>query len=167
MKYKLKKKFDEMKTRKGTVAKGDSLTDVSQQEECDIYACLKKYGITTLVNKTMAEDYLYTDNTNRFMTLDDAVRARKEMEDYFKQQPARVRKVFGDNPDVFIEKYNAGQFDDFLKTGVLSQEMVKELKGETDVKVEESLPSVEGIPTDINKGNIGTVEQHNGSVRTE
>ena len=127
MKIKLKNKYEEYKERMGTITKGESMTDQSQREETDIYACLSKYGASTLVNKTMAQEYLYLDNTNANMTLDEAVRIRKEMTDYFEQLPARVRKTFGDKADIFIEKYKQGEFTDFIATGVLSNEMVEAL----------------------------------------
>lgn len=166
MKYKLVKKFENYKEREGTKNVGESLTDQSQTEECDIYACLKKYGITTLVNKTKAEEFMYLDNTNRNLSLDEAVRMRKSMEEYFYQQPARVRKVFGDSVDMFIEKYKNNEFGDFLTTGVLNEQMVAELtKGDENVKMEQNLHNTQGIPTDINKGNTGTLEGNNGSVR--
>lgn len=168
MKVKLKNKFTECKTREGTIQKGESMTDQSQAEECDIYQCLKKYGISTLVNKTQATDFMYLDNTNRDMTLDEAVRMRKEMEEYFKQQPARVRKVFGDNVDMFIEKYKNNEFEDFINTGIMSQEMVTAITGEKEnVKVEENVSSNEGISTNINKGDTGIMETNNGSIRGE
>ena len=167
MKYKLKNKFNEYKTREGTKALGESMTDQSQREECDIYTCLKKYGISTLVNKTQATEFLYLDNNNRNMTLDEAVRVRKDMEEYFKQQPARVRKVFGDNVDMFIEKYKAGEFNEFLETGVLNEELVNQLKGDNNEKMAENPISTESIPTDINQGNPGTVAGTNGGVRQE
>lgn len=167
MKYKLKNKFQEYKTREGTKALGESMTDQSQREECDIYTCLKKYGISTLVNKTKATEFLYLDNTNRNMTLDEAVRVRKDMEEYFKQQPARVRKVFGDNVDIFIEKYKQGEFTDFLTTGVLNDELVEQLKGEQNEELAKNPISTESIPTDINQGNFGTVAGTDGSIRQE
>lgn len=167
MKYKLKNKFNEYKTREGTKALGESMTDQSQREECDIYTCLKKYGISTLVNKTMASEFMYLDNTNRNMTLDEAVRVRKDMEEYFKQQPARVRKVFGDEVDMFIEKYKAGEFNEFLETGVLNEELVNQLKGDNNEQMAENPISTESIPTDINQGDPGTVAGTNGSIRQE
>ena len=167
MKIKIKNKFEEMKPRKGTVQKGESMTDQSQAADADIYECLKKYGISTLVNKTQATEFLYLDNTNRNMTLDEAVRMRKDMEEYFKQQPARVRKTFGDSVDMFIEKYKNHEFDEFLSTGVLNDELVAKLTEKettTNEKLEENTTSVESVPTDINKGNTGTVAGTDGRV---
>lgn len=168
MKYKLKNKFNEYKTREGTKALGESMTDQSQREECDIYTCLKKYGISTLVNKTKATEFLYLDNTNRNMSLDEAVRMRRDMEDYFKQQPARVRKQFNDNVDMFIEKYKKGDFTDFIATGVLNEELVEQMKGIfKNEELEENTISTESVPTDINQGNFGTVAGTDGSIRQE
>lgn len=164
MKVKIKNVYNEMKPREGTKQIGESMTDQSQAEETDIYSCLKKYGITSLVNKTQAQEFLYLDNTNRNMTLDEAVRQRKELEEYFKQQPARVRKVFGDNVDMFIEKYNNHQFDEFLQTGILNEQMIKDLKGEQNVEVEKDIVSNESISTNISKGDIGIMGTDNASL---
>ena len=169
MKVKIKNKFEEMKPRQGTIAKGESRTDASQAADADIYECLKKYGISTLVNKTQATEFLYLDNTNRNMTLDEAVRMRNNLEDYFKQQPARVRKVFGDNVDMFIEKYNARQFDDFLSTGVLNDELVKQLtEGDSNnEQVAKNPISTEGVSTNPSQGNTGTMAGTDGRVQSE
>lgn len=166
MKIKIKNKFDEMKPRKGTVQVGESMTDQSQAADADIYECLKKYGISTLVNKTQATEFLYVDNTNRNMTLDEAVRQRKELEEYFKQQPARVRKTFGDNVDIFIEKYKNKEFDEFLTTGVLSQEMVTKLTEEekTNEEMAKDTTGPESIRPDISQGAGTTLGGDNGGV---
>ena len=161
MKYKLKKKFEQYDTtlRQGTVQKGESMTDQSQREETDIYACLSKYGASALVNKTQAQEFLYLDNTNRDMTLDEAVRMRKEMSDYFDQLPARVRKTFGDKADIFIEKYKKGEFTDFLATGVLSEDMVQALTPEV------SKPDViEPIQPDVIIPDMNTTQVTGGST---
>lgn len=157
MKVKIKNKYEEYKTREGTLAKGESMTDQSQREETDIYTCLNKYGMSALVNKTIAKEYLYLDNTNKNLTLDEAVRIRKEMTDYFEQLPARVRKTFGDKADIFIEKYKQGEFTDFIATGVLSEEMVQELTPEVsipDVSIQEPILQ----PDVIQGGTDGKVE---------
>lgn len=126
----LKNIFEEEREKQGTIDDGESLTDQSQAEDTDIYVCLRKYGIQTLVNQTQAKEYLYLDNTNRNMTLDEAVRRRQELNEYFLQQPARVRKVFGDDVNQFIEKYNRGDFEDFKTTGILNEEIITQITEE-------------------------------------
>lgn len=143
-KVKLVNKFENYTTHEGTYTKGESMTDQSQRQEADIYACLEKYGAQALLNKTRAQEFLYLDNTNANMTLDEAVRIQKDMKDYFEQLPAKVRKTFGDKAEIFIEKYKRGEFNDFIATGVLSDEMVAELTPSQPVNP--SVPDVT-IPT--------------------
>ncbi len=112
------------------------MTDKSSAQETDIYYCLNKYGATTLLNKTINEQFMYLDNTNRNLTLDEAVHQREQLNEYFINMPAKCRKVFGDNFDNFVEKYKSGDLNDFLKTGTLSQEQVNKIL--TDEKQIES-----------------------------
>lgn len=165
MKLKIKKKYDEYKTREGTKTIGDSMTDDSQRMECDIYACLDKYGATTLINQTQAKEFLYLDNTNRDMTLDEAVRIDNYMREYFDELPARVRKQFGDKAEVFIEKYKRGEFNDFISTGVLSEQMVNELelnrKEVTNEQMGKGIVSNESISTDSSQSDNRLVERNN------
>lgn len=146
----LKNYYKERKVKQGTPTIGESMTNQSQTAETDIYACLNKYGITSLVNQTKAKEFLYLDNTNANMTLDEAVRMRSQLNEYFSQQPARVRKVFGDNVDVFIEKYKAKQFDEFLQTGVLNDELVTELTQAPTVTEKKNLQVNENL--ELNQG---------------
>ena len=108
----------------------ESATDKSQAESTDIYKCIEKYGIDALARKTMAEEYMFLDNTDPWINMDmkTAINQKKQMKDYFEKLPARARKVFGDNLEVFTEKYRNGDFNDFAKTGVLNQEQIENLK---------------------------------------
>lgn len=134
----LKKKYDNYKQHIGTYDFGESRTNQASAEEVDIYKCIEKYGASQLINKTMAQEFLYLDNTNRNLTLDEAIRQREQLTEYFLNvMPARARKVFGDSPEQFIEKYKAGEMDNFLKTGALSQEQI--LKIEEDETKRKSL----------------------------
>lgn len=113
----LRKKFECYRPTKGTYEKGESLTNQSSAEETDIYRCIAKYGATQLINKTMASEFLYLDNTNRNLTLDEAIRQREQLTDYFlNQMPARARKIFGDSPEQFVEKFKAGELDNSTDT---------------------------------------------------
>lgn len=135
-KIKFKTRFTTTGEKEGTTFTEESLTDQSQAEDVDIYQCLKKYGITTLVNKTQATELLYGDYKNPNFTLDEAVRARGELEEYFLQQPARVRKMFGDNPDRFIEKYKMGEFNEMLEAGIVNEEIIKAYKEKETIEID-------------------------------
>lgn len=141
-KMKFKTRFTTVGEKEGTKFTEPSLTDQSQSEDVDIYQCLKKYGITTLVNKTQATELLYGDYKDPNFTLDEAVRARNELEEYFVQQPARVRKMFGDNVDMFIEKYKMGQFNEMLEAGIVNEEIIKAYQEKENIKIDKP---IEGI----------------------
>lgn len=129
----LKKKYNEYRSHKGTTYKEKSITDKSQQADCDIYKCIEKYGIESLMKKTQAKDYLYIDmssiiNPDR----NQAMTQLKELNDYFEKLPATVRKAFGDNKDKFRVMFRAGEFDEFISNGILSEDMVKGIEEEKE-----------------------------------
>lgn len=142
-KMKFNTRFTTKGEKQGTNFTEPSLTDQSQAEDVDIYQCLKKYGITTLVNKTQATELLYGNYKDPNFTLDEAVRARNELEEYFIQQPARVRKMFGDNVDMFIEKYKMGQFDEMLEAGIVNEEIIKAYQEKENIKIDKPTENVE------------------------
>lgn len=125
--YKIRNKFEDYKATKGKVFTKPSLTDESQAAEADIYHCLEKYGMQTLINQTMAKEPLYLDLTNKPKDLAEAVRLRNEMDEYFKELPAKARKVFGDSTEVFYQKYKNGEFNQFAQTGVFTNEQIEAL----------------------------------------
>lgn len=139
----LKKKYENYKRHKGTYDFGESRTNQASAEEVDIYKCIEKYGASQLINKTMAQEFLYLDNTNRNLTLDEAIRQRQQLTDYFlNQMPARARKIFGDSPEQFIEKYKAGEMDNFLKTGALSNEQILKIEEEENKRKSKELNKI-------------------------
>lgn len=128
---KLKNKYENYKESKGTVSTQESATDRTNAADVDIYKCIEKYGIDSLMRKSMAQEELFLDCTaTSNLTLDEAIRQREQMDEYFTQLPARVRKLFGDNSQIFFERYKNGEFDDFLQTGTLSSEQVSILQKE-------------------------------------
>lgn len=120
-------KYENYKQRKGTKNVGISKCCKEDAEEVNIYKCIEKYGMGQILNQTMAQHPLYLDNTNTPKTIQEAVEMQKQCEEYFLQLPARVRKVFDDNKDVFYQKYIKGEYADFLTTGVVTEDMINEL----------------------------------------
>ncbi len=125
--YKLVNKYEAYKPHEGTYNVGESLTDKSQAEDAEIYKCIEKYGITSLIRESQAKEPLYLDNTGT-MTLTEAVNFRKEMDNYFASMPARARKLFGDNPEIFYQKYQTGEFDTLFQAGALTKEQAELIK---------------------------------------
>lgn len=102
-------------------------TDFSCQADTDIYALIDKYGIKSLMAQNRPEHELYIDTSviPRNMTLQDALKMKKDFDEYFKQMPATVRKVFGDNADNMYLRYKQGEFDELIKHGILSKEQIE------------------------------------------
>ena len=121
-------KYENYKQRKGTENIGISKCCKEDAEEVNIYKCIEKYGMGQILNQTMAQQPLYLDNTNTPKTIQEAVEMQKQCEEYFLQLPARVRKVFDDNKDIFYQKYIKGEYADFLTTGVVTEDMINELQ---------------------------------------
>lgn len=155
---KLVNKYDMYKRREGTYNEGDSMTDKTQAEDTEIYKCIEKYGITSLMRQTMAQEPLYLDNRNRDMSLLDAVNIRKEMDEYFEQMPARARKVFGDNPEIFYQKYKSGDFNDMLQVGALTNEQVYIMEEQNNEKMVENNISNTEINTNDSKLDNNSVQ---------
>lgn len=147
-------KYENYKERKGTVNKQESVCDKSKAVDVDIYACIEKYGITSLARQTQANEYLYEDITNKPKDLHEALEMRKRLNEYFENQPARVRKQFGDNADIFIEKFQRGDFNDMIKTGVLSNELANRYLEEMKTNEQTNTTTLEQPTT--NSENIST-----------
>lgn len=104
-----------------------SATDASKQEETDIYALIKKYGIKSLMNKNQPEHELYIDTTimPKNMTLQEAINLRNDFNEYFASAPAAFRKIFKDNPDNFLEAYRQGEYNQLFNAGALTKEQIE------------------------------------------
>ena len=147
MKITLKTKYDQYGAKEGVWQEGESMTDTSQAEDSEIYSCIEKYGIQSLMRQSKAnEEYLNYRDNREDMTLDEAVRYKEEMGEYFKQMPARARKVFGDNPDIFYEKYKRGEFDQLMETGAMTPEQAYILSGGEE---KYNLPIYQEVANDV------------------
>ena len=166
MKVKFTNKYETYKRKEGIYGEGISMTDKSQAEEADIYKCIEKYGIATMMRQSMAQEPIYLDNTKK-MTLQEAVNMRKYMDEYFEQLPARCRKVFGDDPETFYQKYKSGDFNDFLNTGVMTEEQINAVRlagGENEINFEE-MATANNINTSDNKSNMANIQNAGGSIQ--
>lgn len=106
-----------------------SKTDTSKLEETDIYALMKKYGVshTKLGIMTKPEHELFIDTTiiPRNMTRSEAIELKNKFVDYFKAAPAQFRKLFKDNPDEFYHSYLNGEYDSLINSGALTREQIE------------------------------------------
>lgn len=153
-KYKLKRRYDEYKQHEGTHTTQESKTDRSQQEEVDIYKVIEKYNATGIIPKTRNEEPMYLDHTGLTgLTLDEVMRQRQQMEEYFYNMPAKVRKIFGDNIDEFVGKYRNGDFNNFIETGALTEKQIDEIMKDERAKFNQNINEA------IKEQNLMTLEQ--------
>lgn len=167
-KIKLINKYENYTTKLGT-KQNNTISKCCKEdaEDTDIYKCIEKYGMGQIVKQTQAMEPMYLDMTEMPKTIAESVALQNKCEEYFNNLPARVRKVFEDNKDVFYQKYIKGDYADFITTGVLTNEMVSELKidsssilnpdlvqtkGENDAKMGQNTTSDSGINTNSNQG---------------
>lgn len=123
-------KYENYHERRGTIQNDKvSKTNTEFAEDCNIYNCIEKYGITALMRKTQAEDYYYDDFNNQPKTLMDRLQQKQNLNNYFANLPATVRKKFGDSADLFYEKFKAGEFAEMKTTGILNDELINAYKG--------------------------------------
>lgn len=143
---KLKTQFSERFVKKGTIITEPTKTDLTQQQDSDIYAMFEKYGVNGVVPQQKAGTLMFVDTihdiTMQKMTLQETLHMENELEEYYASLPAKVRKVFGDNKREFIHRYKNKEFDKFLEYGILSQDQVNILmeapkQVETGVKNEQ------------------------------
>lgn len=115
--------------------KEESLTNKTRAQQTEVKNIVQMYGMDDLINKWNASEPFYADMTEA-VTVNNALELRQKANEYFENLPARARKIFGDNPDLFYEKYSRGDFEGFVENGIMTDEMVdyytkkiKETKG--------------------------------------
>lgn len=154
-------KYDLTGKKTGTFNKGITKTDKSQYEDSDIKCCLEKYGMGALLCQNAAAEPLYLDNTYRNLNVADAVRLRNELKEYYLNLPAKVRKAFGDNPDIFYEKYKQGEFNEMKMYGILTDEMEENINEERKA----ANTSTNNTNTSDDKSSVGDIQSTEGTLQ--
>lgn len=151
---KLKTQFSERFVKKGTVINEPSKTDLTQQQDSDIYAMFEKYGVNGVVPQQKAGTLMFVDTINdplmQKMTLQETLLMENEIEEYYASLPAKVRKVFGDNKREFLHKYKNKEFDEFLQYGILSKEQINILTQDTSTNNKEVVNEQKEIISESN-----------------
>ena len=143
-KFKVKSRWDSFKEQEGTVD-NDIYRDVphvnlADQEDSDIYKMIEKYNCAGIVPKRRNETPMYLDMTGiTGLTLDEAIRQRKQMEEYYVNMPSKVRKIFGDDFNTFYTKYKQGDFNNLIETGVLTKEQADKIMEDERAKFNETV----------------------------
>lgn len=137
-KTKFKTYYDVIGEKEGTTFTDESLTNQDSEKETNINCMLQKYGMSELVRRTTAKEELaqYVDLSNvaEIKTLDEVIKMRNQMTEYYKQLPSFLRKKFGDNEDIFIEKFEKGEFDDFINGEIITKEIADSINEQREFK---------------------------------
>lgn len=100
----------------------ESATNKTRAQEIEIKNIVQMYGMESLIAKWQASEPFYTDMRD-VVTTQNALELRQAANEYFENLPARARKIFGDNPDIFYEKFRNGEFEGFIENGILTEEL--------------------------------------------
>lgn len=125
----LKNKFENYKPREGTIQQYQDESDRADQtraEECNIKKMIEKYGVMPFEMLNKASEQLYLNNLGESMTLTEKVKMREQIDDYFNNLPAKARKEFKDDKEVFYNSIITGQFDKMIEYGIFDEQQ-KEL----------------------------------------
>lgn len=146
---KFKRKSDLYNESAGTINKMENCGDKANQEralECDIKAVIEKYGIMPIELLNRAKEPLFIDNLDIEGNLNEKIQERNKIDDYFDTLPAKVRKEFQDNKNVFYSSIITGQYDKLIDNGVLERNQTEEL----ELKRTEKSRKINELTTQVN-----------------
>ena len=122
-------KYENYRTREGTYNIKASPDDMANQENAmytSVKKMIQKYGILPKSTQTTPNEQLYIDNTYNDMTINEKLKFRRDLNDYFNELPPQLRKKFQDNPNDFIESVIYKEYDKLVETGIYSQEYAEQ-----------------------------------------
>lgn len=125
MQAKLLKKYDLYKEKEGTRHQMIDESDKANQaraEETDIRLMIQKYGIMPFEMMNQAKENLYLDMRGESMTINEKLKMKQQVDDYFNQLPANVRKNYADNKELFYEQIITGEFEQLIKDNVFTEQ---------------------------------------------
>lgn len=163
---KFRTKYETVGRKVGIYGTAESVTDKSLTQDAEIYSCLEKYGMQAMINKSKAKEELYLDNTNRNMSMADALRVKEEINEYFKNLPAKARKVFGDNVEQFYFKWKNNELDDMIETGVISAERAKLImEGRNETRLEINNQGLYSNNSSAGENDNGNIQDNKGILQ--
>lgn len=157
----LRKKSEIYKEKEGTYNymkdEGDKANQ-SRAEECDIRTMLIKYGCTPDQFRNMATEQLYLNNLGEELSLNEKLKQKEQADEYFETLPAKVRKQFNDNKELFYTGLIKGQYDKYLETGVIDAIQVEAYKKQEEQKQK----TITELNTEIEnlKGRLNDIQQN-------
>lgn len=170
MKVKLKNKWECYKETEGTTNKMIDSADKANQErleETDIKIMIEKYGILPFELLNQAKENLYLDFRGDSMTLNEKLKLKEQVDDYFEQLPANVRKNYNDNKQLFYEQIITGEFEQLIKDNVFTQEQAENYKNtinSTKTQIEDMKKQLETMKGKLNEYENQNVSETNNNI---
>lgn len=137
------------KKKHGTVIKGESLTNISRQEDTDIKIMCAKYGLTSVLQKCQVTEPMYGYDLTETTDINQRLEVRERMKQYFYEQPPKIRKEFGDDFTRFYEMYMTGDTAKMKYLGIIKEETNEKIHNKNFIT-----------------NNTGTMESNNATSTT-
>lgn len=108
----------------------ESLTNQSLEESLNIKTMLNKFGC---IPQQREIEPLYGIDLSETLDIQERYEMRARTKEYFETLPAKTRKEFNDNCDLFIENLKESTYDDFYKDKLYKLGIIKNVN---DIKTE-------------------------------
>lgn len=144
--------YNQDEERISRLKKNDLVTNQDRAAQTEVKQIVNTYGMDSLTTKWEAAEPFYCD-MQEAVTLENALKLKEEANEYFANMPARARKVFGDNPDIFYQKFMQGEFEDFIKTGALNEELELHYISKLNRRKEQEIDRTRKIQNNIENSN--------------
>lgn len=126
----LKRKTNLYKPTLGTINKMTDMSDKANQEQAEevtLRTIIKKYGIIPRDLLEAVEEPLYLDMRGDSMTLNEKLKEKSKIDDYFRNLPAKVRKEFKDSTEFFYETTQSETLEKLEELGIFTHEHITDV----------------------------------------
>ena len=126
-----------LKEKEGTIQEFADEGDKANQEryeDTNIRLIIAKYGIMPFEMRNQAQENLYLNNLGESMTLNEKLQMRQEVDEYFENLPANVRKNYNDSKEEFYQSIMTGDFEKLKADNVFSEEQVTEYSNQLNAQ---------------------------------
>ena len=161
MKPIFKNVYEEMKEKEGTYNKMINENDRANQEraeETEIKKIIEKYGVLPFELVNSVKEPLYIDMRGDTLTLNEKLKQKREIDEYFENMPAIIRKSYKDDKELFYQKILSGEFNQLINDGILTEEHAKELKSQLNEK-ENKINQLQNQLNDLKNNTIKKIEE--------
>lgn len=118
-----------LKEKEGTTQKYKDEGDKANQEryeDTNIRMIIAKYGIMPFELRNQAQENLYLNNLGETLSIQQRLEMREEVDQYFENLPASVRKNYKDSKEEFFQAIMTGDFSRLKADNIFSESQIEE-----------------------------------------